>query len=59
MLEACVVLFSECHFEGDSIEICGDNLKIPEKMKQFRVKSVQVPDGVEVSFFRKEDFNEE
>jgi hypothetical protein len=52
--EACVMLFSECNFEGDSVKVCGDHPIIPEDMKQFRVKSVKVPDDVEVSFFKEE-----
>jgi hypothetical protein len=54
-----VRLYSECHFEGDVIEICGDNPRIPDKWKQFRVKSIRVPEGVEVSFFKREEFHDE
>jgi hypothetical protein len=28
-------------------------------MKEFRVKSIKVPDGVEVSLFKEENFNNE
>lgn len=58
-LDPCIQLFSECDFKGDSAEVCGDYPVIPEDLKQFRVKSVKVPENVEVTFFKEEQYEDE
>jgi hypothetical protein len=55
----CVTLYSECNYEGDSVLVCGDFPVIPEKLRQFRVRSVKVPDDIEVTFYLQTHYKEE
>ena len=54
-----MTLYSQCEFQEDSVEVCGSHPRIPESMKQFRVRSVKVPQGIRVTFYREEEYVEE
>ncbi|CAK77561.1 unnamed protein product (macronuclear) [Paramecium tetraurelia] len=52
----CVNLYSECYFSGDSIELCGSHAEITDKLQNFKIKSIEMDDGIEVSFFGESHF---
>ncbi len=38
----CIILYSKCNYEGDTVNICEDT---PELTVEFEIKSIYIPDG--------------
>ena len=41
------------------MRLCGTHPEIPNDMKNFKVRSIKVPEGVQVTFFNKPNFDDE
>ncbi|CAD8071830.1 unnamed protein product [Paramecium primaurelia] len=53
----CIVIYSQCHFKGESLKICESQREIDNF--DHDIKSVQIPKGYSVRLYNKEDFTGE
>jgi len=47
MSNTCVILYSECEFKGEHIEVCEDIKNIQEEAGLDVVKAIEIPAGFE------------
>ncbi|CAD8099824.1 unnamed protein product [Paramecium sonneborni] len=50
----CIVVYSQCHFKGESLELCESQRNIDNF--DHDIKSIEIPKGYSVRLYNKEDF---
>ncbi|CAK90459.1 unnamed protein product (macronuclear) [Paramecium tetraurelia] len=53
----CIVIYSQCHFKGESLHLCESQRNIDNF--DHDIKSIQIPKGYSVRLYNQEDFSGE